>query len=82
MAALQSQILEDDLVKTVFGWRQADGWLGRDFHGYDSIETGIRILSEKGVSPQHPVFSGALEALEKGVDRLHLGIGVRHAPDL
>jgi hypothetical protein len=75
LSRLQPLILEDDLVKTVLSWQKADGWLARDFHGFESIETGIRILAEKGVSRDHPVFSKALDALARGDDRLHLGIG-------
>ncbi len=75
LTSLQASIIEDDLVKKIFSWQQPDGWLGRDFHGFESIETGIRVLAEKGVNKDHPVFSRALDALENGDDRLHLGIG-------
>jgi len=75
MSGLQAEILEDELVMKVLGWQQLDGWLGCDFHGYGSIEAGIRILCEKGVRHDHPVLSAALDALERGTDRLHLGIG-------
>jgi hypothetical protein len=75
MPDLQSEIQEDPLVIKVFGWRGVDGWLGQGLHGYGSIEAGIRILCEKGLSRDHPVLAGALNALEERTDRLHLGIG-------
>lgn len=75
MLELQNQILQDTLVKKVFKWQQPDGWLGWDFHGAVSIETGIRILCEKGVLPQQPVLARTLRALEDYPDRLERGIG-------
>lgn len=75
MLALQVQILNDSLVQKVISWQQPDGWLAYDFHGYESIEAGIRILCEKGLSPEHPVISRALVVLETETDRLIRGIG-------
>ena len=72
---LQSLILEDDLVKKVISQQQDDGWIGRDFHGFNSIEAGIRILTEKGIFPSNQVIERALDALSKGDNRLNLGIG-------
>jgi hypothetical protein len=46
-----------------------------DFHGNDSTESGIRLLSEKGVEPNHPFLSKALHALENETVRLERGIG-------
>jgi hypothetical protein len=73
--ALQDEILEDPLVRDVLSWQCPDGWLGTSFHGGDGIEAAIRILCEKGLSREHPVLARALDALEAGHDRLHLGIG-------
>ena len=75
MVELQAQILRDPTVEEVLNWQQADGWLAWDFHGATSIETGIRILCEKGVQRRHPVLAKALEALEKYTERLDRGIG-------
>jgi hypothetical protein len=75
MSKLQAEILEDPIVKMVFSWQRDDGWLGRGFHGYDSIEAGIRILREKGIHRDYPILTMALSALEERADRLHLGIG-------
>jgi hypothetical protein len=72
---LQRQILNDTAVQEVFSWQQPDGWLGWNFHGDKSIESGIRLLCEKGVDPCHPVLSSALHALERETDRLERGIG-------
>lgn len=75
-AELQNQILTDPLVEAVMGWRQPDGWLGAEFHGSRGIETGIRILIEKGLDPEHPLLAGALDALaDASAGRLLSGIG-------
>jgi hypothetical protein len=75
MVELQTQILGDPKVVEVLNWQQADGWLAQDFHGPRSIETGIRILCEKGVQRRHPALAKALDALEKYTERLDRGIG-------
>jgi hypothetical protein len=75
MLELQRQILLDTLVHEVMNWRQADGWLGWDFHGAKSIETGVRLLCEKGLQRHHPVLARALQALEDHPERLDRGIG-------
>jgi hypothetical protein len=75
MQSLQEDLLQDEQVKKVFSWQQPDGWLGRDFHGSESLEAGIRILSEKGVEPTHPIFSSALTALQKYPERWDRGLG-------
>jgi hypothetical protein len=76
MVALQEQILEDDAVKEVLSWQQPDGWLARDFHGRKSLESGIRLLREKGVDGTHPVIARALQVLAERDDRLARGIGI------
>ena len=76
MLALQSQILEDPAVKEVFGWQAPDGWLAWSFHGYPSLEAGLRLLCEKGVDNRHPVLSRAVQALINcDEDRLSRGLG-------
>ncbi len=75
MAALQEAILQDPTVQEVLGWQQPDGWLAWDFHGSKSLETGIRILCEKGVSRQNLSLARALQALEDHPERLERGIG-------
>ena len=75
MVELQTQILSDPTVRTVMQWQQPDGWLGWNFHGTKSIETGIRLLCEKGVKRNHPVLVKALHALEKLTSRLDRGLG-------
>lgn len=76
MRALHSQILKDPAVKAVFGWQAPDGWLAWNFHGYPSLETGVRWLCEKGVDSCHPVLSNALQALKScNEDRLARGLG-------
>jgi hypothetical protein len=61
MVRLQKEILSDEWVKKVFSWQQADGWIGRDFHGENSMETGIRVLCEKGLNAQVMEFERILE---------------------
>jgi len=72
---LQERIPGDPLVRRVASSQRDDGWLGTSFHGRDGIEAGVRILCEKGLARDHPVLARALDALETGDDRLHLGIG-------
>jgi hypothetical protein len=75
MQALHGQILEDDAVRGILATQAADGWLGQRFHGYDSLEAGIRLLREKGVSSQYPALARALEALEADPDRATRDMG-------
>jgi hypothetical protein len=75
MKALQNQISQDDAVKEVQSWQQPDGWLAWSFHGYKSMESGIRLLCEKGIESDNSVLSRALSALECAGDRLERGIG-------
>lgn len=75
MQELKNGILADPLVSDVIASRKRDGWLGDTFHGSGGIESGIRILCEKGLDLSNPVLNDALLALEKGTDSLTLGIG-------
>ncbi len=75
MLALQAQILQDGLVQEVLDWQEPDGWLAWDFHGERSLESGVRILCEKGVETAHPVIVAALRALELHPERLECGLG-------
>jgi len=72
---LQRQILDDPAVQEVFSWRQPDGWLAWDFHGYQSTEAGIRLLCEKSADPCHSVLCAALQVLARETGRLARGIG-------
>jgi len=75
MVRLQKEILSDDWVQKGFSWQHADGWIGRDFHGENSMETGIRVLVEKGLRTSHPVLELALSTLIKEKSRLIRGFG-------
>jgi len=75
MVELQYHILQDKAVQEVISSQGSDGWLAWTFHGYDSMESGIRLLYEKGVEPDQPVLAHALLALEKHPDRLERGLG-------
>ncbi len=75
MVRVQKEILSDEWVQKVFSWQQADGWIGRDFHGENSMETGIRVLCEKGLRTSHPILEQALSVLLKEKTRLIRGIG-------
>lgn len=63
MVRLQELILQDAMVRRVLSSQQPDGWLGTSFHHAGGAEVGIRVLREKGVNPDHPVFAKALEAM-------------------
>ncbi len=76
LLALQRLIVEDHAVKEVLSRQSADGWLAANFHGYHSMELGIRLLCEKGLDPAHPTLSRALRALVDGnPERLQRGMG-------
>ena len=75
MQNLQDQNLANEQVNRIFESRKADGWLGNNFHGDNSIESAVRWLVEKGVDYQHPIIQDALIALGNHPDRLSLGIG-------
>jgi hypothetical protein len=75
MIDLQTEILKDEAVQTISRSQQSDGWLAWTFHGYGSMEAGIRLLCEKGVEPTQPVLTHALCALEQHTDRLERGLG-------
>ena len=75
MREIQKQILDDEIVKEVISWQQPDGWLAWNFHSYQSMELGIRLLCEKGVDSSHPVLSNGLQALSRETNRLDRGIG-------
>jgi hypothetical protein len=75
MLALQGQILQDELVQQVLSWQQPDGWLGWDFHGPHGLESGVRILREKGLDRAHPAIAAALRSLEQHPERLERGLG-------
>ena len=75
MIHLQNQFLQEDRVKEILHSQNPDGWLAWAFHGYNSMEAGIRILCEKGVEPTQPVLTHALDSLEKHTDRLVRGLG-------
>jgi hypothetical protein len=75
MCKIQDQILNDDSVRKVTALQGPDGWLAWSFHGYDSMESYIRLLCEKGVEAENPVLARALNALENGTDRLERGLG-------
>lgn len=75
MESLQEAILQDQLVKSVFCSQTNEGWFGPRFHGYNSFESGIRILVEKGVSQEHSSLLRAMDALEKDTERIARDLG-------
>jgi hypothetical protein len=75
MAHLQTQILQDEAVQAILSAQKPDGWLGQGFHGYNSMESSLRQLSEKGLDGFQPPLSQALAVLERRTDRLDGGIG-------
>ncbi len=75
MKALQTRILHDLLVKKTIESQTTNGWYGTRFHGYDSLESGIRILIEKGVSVKHESLVRALDALEHDTTEIANDLG-------
>lgn len=73
--ALQMEILQDKDVRDVLAAQGPDGWIAHNFHGYESMESGIRLLCEKDLDPNNASFSKALKALARFPDRLQRGIG-------
>jgi hypothetical protein len=74
MVELQNIIPQGDAVKKVIDSQGSDGWLAWTFHGYDSMESGLRLLCEKGIEADQPVLARALLALEKYTERLERGL--------
>lgn len=72
---LQAEILLDKGVRDVLAAQNPDGWIAHNFHGYESMESAIRLLSEKDLDPRTASFSKALQALARFPDRLQRGIG-------
>ncbi len=75
MAAFQAKIMLDPLVNKVIDSQNKNGWYGSRFHGYDSMESGIRILIEKGVSPKQISLVRALDALERDTELISNDLG-------
>jgi hypothetical protein len=72
---LQTVLLDDPLVHKILASQTTDGWLGQRFHGYDSLESGIRILCEKGLDRHHPGLINALQAICDQGDRISAEMG-------
>jgi hypothetical protein len=75
MIDLQNRILRQDAVQNVIHSQQPDGWLAWTFHGYGSMESGMRLLCEMGIEPTQLVLVRALQALKQHTDRLARGLG-------
>lgn len=75
MLALQDQVLQEESIKQIINGQGSDGWLAWMFHGYESMESRMRLLCEKGMESDQPVLARALEALEHCPDRLERGLG-------
>lgn len=75
VVSLQKEILLDDLVREVMTWRGSDKWRSASFHGAKGIETGVRVLCEKGLDRGHPAITSALDALRKYPNIIYRGIG-------
>jgi hypothetical protein len=56
-------------------WQGSDKWRSCSFHGTSGIETGVRILREKGVRATHPAIASALDALRQEPEIMERGIG-------
>ena len=63
VSSLQTDIINDEVVENVLASQDDDGWLGKGFHGYGSMEAGIRLLIEKDLDPENLNFRRAINAL-------------------
>ncbi|MBU5311608.1 hypothetical protein KQI38_06170 [Tissierella carlieri] len=70
---LQSQILEDKLIREFIAKQNSDGWIDEDFHSEKGIETAIRVLSEKGVLSEQFPIQKMLNELERREDTFDKG---------
>lgn len=64
-AALTEDILGDALIRKYIALIDADGWIPRDIHSPEGVETAVRVLTEKGLGKSHPAISGMLAQLEQ-----------------
>lgn len=64
---LVNKILKDRYVNTAVSSQKSNGWFRDYFHGsanmFDNMEVGLRFLAEKGLPPDHPIISSAVQAL-------------------
>lgn len=62
-----NKILKDRHINTAVSSQKSNGWFGDYFHGsaniFDNMEVGLRFLAEKGLPPDHPIISSAVQAL-------------------
>lgn len=65
---LQSQILDEKIIKLITEKQQENGWIGQGFHGsnknagqYDNQEVATKYMGEKGLQ-NTPVLDGAMKA--------------------
>lgn len=65
---LQSEILKDEKVKEVLSWQKPDGWLGGKFHSGCDPETGVRVLTEKGILGENYIIRKALNVFKERED--------------
>lgn len=63
----------DTLVQPLL--TQTSHWDHIPFHGYDSLESAIRFLTEKGIPTTHPVFEAILTPLVHDPQKMYSGIG-------
>lgn len=65
--ALLERVLRDKHVLTAVTSQKSNGWIGDFFHGsknlFDNMEVGLRFLAEKGLPPDHPIISRAVNAV-------------------
>lgn len=67
--ALQAEIMEEPVIKSLVACQKENGWLGNGFHGpnkhagaFENQEVGTKYLGEKLVYKDTPVLSRAMEA--------------------
>ncbi len=66
---LQTEILEEPIIRSIIACQKENGWLGNGFHGpnknagaFENQEVGTKYLGEKLVYKDTPVLKKAMEA--------------------
>lgn len=69
MQGMQSQIMEEPIIRSIVACQKKNGWLGNGFHGpnkeagaFENQEVGTKYLGEKLVFKDTPVLKRAMEA--------------------
>lgn len=62
---LQKIILDDQEVKKFISMQNKTGWINKDFHSEEGVETAGRVFFQKGLDKEYPTYKRMLNELEK-----------------